>query len=310
MTVNRRAFPADSLVSIWPGRDGWPLRLYRQPARGVRKGAILWLGGRGDIFEKYLECFDQWTAAGWSVTSFDWRGQGGSGRLGGNPLVGHVDDFAPWIDDLADFWDDFRLWEPGPRVVMGHSMGGHLVLRALAERRLAPDGVVLSAPMLGFDTRGLPFWLAKTVATVLAAVTSSSRSAWKGNERPAPPSASRQGFLTHDDDRYQDEIWWQDHNKGLVLGPPSWGWLGAAYRSLAGLRASGAVESIITPILIVGTDGDELVSPLAIRAFAARLRSVKLIMLGKDAAHEVLRERDVPRARLMAAIADFLEARA
>ncbi len=309
MTIDRRAYPPDSSISISPARDGWPLRTYRQPARSPRQGAILWLGGRGDIPEKYLEAFDEWTASGWSVTSFDWRGQGGSGRLGSNPLVGHIDDFATWLDDLVDFWDDFVLQEAGPRVIMGHSMGGHLVLRAVAAERITPDRVVLSAPMLGFDTGPLPFWLAKWVAVALAAVTSNGRPAWKGNERPAPPNASRQNFLTYDRDRYEDELWWKDHNKSLQLGPPSWGWMSAAYRSIAGLRAKGSVEHIKQPMLIVGTDGDELVSPGAIRAFAARIPSSKLIMLGKDVAHEVLRERDAPRSTLMAAIAEFLKAR-
>lgn len=306
MTFDRRAFAPDATVSMTPARDGWPLRTYRQPARGARKGAILWLGGRGDIFEKYLEAFDEWADAGWSVTSFDWRGQGGSGRLGDDPRVGHVDDFAPWIADLAAFFVDWGLAEDGPHVVMGHSMGGHLVLRALAEQRINPCRVVLSAPMLGFDTGPLPFGLATFVAKTMARLTANHRPAWKGNERPAPRKASRQSFLTHDPDRYADELWWKAANPALELGPPSWRWLAAAYESITDLRKPGAVEQVRTPILIVGTEGDQLVSPSAIRDFAARLPAAELVMLGKEVAHEVLRERDVPRRRLMDAIADFL----
>lgn len=306
MSFNRRAFPPDAVISMTPARDGWPLRTYRQPARGVRKGAILWLGGRGDIFEKYLEAFDEWAAAGWSVTSFDWRGQGGSGRLGDDPRVGHVDDFAPWINDLAAFFLDWGLAEDGPHVVMGHSMGGHLVLRALAERRITPDRVVLSAPMLGFDTGPLPFGLATFVAKTMARFTANHRPAWKANERPAPRNASRQTFLTHDPDRYADELWWKEANPSLELGPPSWSWLAASYASITALRQPGAVEHVRVPMLIVGTDGDKLVSPSAIRQFAARLPSAESLMLGTDVAHEVLRERDAPRRRLMDAISAFL----
>jgi lysophospholipase len=306
MIFDRRTLPADAVVSMTPARDGWPLRTYRAPARGNRRGAILWLGGRGDIFEKYLEAFDEWTQAGWSVTSFDWRGQGGSGRLGADPQVGHVDDFAPWIDDLAAFFADWTASEASPHIVMGHSMGGHLVLRALAEKRIAPDRVVLSAPMLGFDTGPLPFWLATLVARVLARLTANHKPAWKGNERPAPADASRQAFLTHDDDRYADELWWKDANQGLLLGPPSWGWLGAAYRSITGLRKAGAIEAVEVPILFVATEGDKLVSPSAIHAFASRLPHAELVMEGPEVAHEVLRERDAPRRRLMDAIAAFM----
>ena len=35
-------------------------------------------------------------------------------------------------------------------------MGGHLVLRAVAEGLVDPDGVLLSAPMLGFAANLLP----------------------------------------------------------------------------------------------------------------------------------------------------------
>ena len=98
----RRAIPTDAAISRWIAPDGWALRRFDWPARSARpRGAILFQGGRGDVFEKYLETFGHWHAAGWSITAFDWRGQGGSGRLAPDPHVGHAVDFAPWIADLA-----------------------------------------------------------------------------------------------------------------------------------------------------------------------------------------------------------------
>jgi len=307
MTFDRRTIPAAAGFSMTPARDGWPLRTYVQPPRGKpARGSILWLGGRGDIVEKYIEAIDDWARAGWHVTSFDWRGQGGSGRNGPAPMVGHIDDFAVWIDDLADF---FAVWagrEPGPHIVMGHSMGGHLVLRALAERRIAPDRAVFVAPMLGFDTRGLPFGLAATIVRVLGRVAGPAKPAWKTNERPAPPSASRQAFLTNDVERYADELWWKAREPSLAIGPPSWPWLSAAYRSVQALNRPGAVEAIGTPILILCADADQLVSPTAIRNYAARLPNAKLVTFGPEVAHEILRERDPARDRALAAIEAFI----
>jgi lysophospholipase len=308
MIFDRRRIPPDATVAMTPARDGWPLRTYFQPGHGRARGSILWLGGRGDIFEKYLESFDIWAGSRWSVTSFDWRGQGGSGRLGTDPRVGHVGDFATWIDDLATFFDAWRLREPGPHLVIGHSMGGHLLLRALSERRITPNAVILSAPMLGFNTRPAPFSLAAWVAHLMARITASRHAAWSSNEKPTLPGVSRQHFLTHDDARYADELWWKQKDPGLTLGPPSWRWLDAAFRSIAILRQPGAVEHITQPILIVGTDGDELVSPRAIHDFARRLPHAKLFMLDKEAAHEVLREADVYRDPVMAEITSFLDA--
>ena len=307
MTFNRRAFPANSAVSMTPARDGWPLRTYVQPAVGRARGSILWLGGRGDIVEKYIETLDGWSRAGWSITSFDWRGQGGSGRVGGNPNVGHIDDYATWIDDLAEFYATWAAHEPGPHVVMGHSMGGHLLLRALAEKRIAPDRVVLVAPMLGFETGIIPFPVAFWVSRVMAKIKNELRPAWKHNEKPSPPNASRRAYLSHDKDRYDDELWWKEKDPSLALGPPSWRWLASAYSSIAGMNRAGAVEHITTPVLILCAEEDQLVSAKAIHKFAVRLPNATLVVFGDDTAHEILREADGPRNRALAAISEFLE---
>lgn len=299
----RRSYPADSTLTATPAADGWPLRTFDRPAKG-RRGSILWLGGRGDILEKYLECFDAWHNAGWHVTSVDWRGQGGSGRTTPDETLGHIEDFSTWIADLAHFWNAWKARTPGPHVLMGHSMGGHLVMRALIEKAVTPDAVVLSAPMLGF-AGSTPKWLAAIVAGTLGTLFTTKR-AWKHNERPAPPDASRQAFLTHDPDRYADELWWKVEKPEIALGPPSWGWMAAATRSFAVIDRAGAMEAVQTPVLIVGTDGDRLVSPQAMRRAADRLAHGQLLMLDKSAAHEVLREVDTARDRLMTRIDEFL----
>ena len=111
--IDRRALPAGARVHRWKARDGWELRTFDWPAQaGSARGSILFQGGRGDIFEKYLEAFEHWHAAGWSITAFDWRGQGGSGRLSVDPHVGHATDFAPWIADLAAVWRETSLSRP------------------------------------------------------------------------------------------------------------------------------------------------------------------------------------------------------
>jgi lysophospholipase len=300
----RRSYPTDSTVGRFVLPDGWELRTFERPIADAR-GSILWLGGRGDIFEKYLESLDAWHRAGWHVGSFDWRGQGGSGRVLPDPWVGHIDDFATWIDDLAAFWRDWTARTPGPHVLMGHSMGGHLVLRALVERCVDPAAVVLSAPMLGFGGR-TPAVIGNAAARLLGKLMP-HRSAWKQNERPAPVNASRQAFLTHDLARYDDEMWWKDEVAGLALGPPSWGWMAAAARSYAVIDRAGAVEAVDVPVLVVATDGDLLVSPQAIHATVARLRRGELLMFDAGSAHEVLREADRYRDEAMARIAAFLD---
>lgn len=307
---DRRAIPAGAHVGEWRARDGWSIRRFDWPAAGRARGAILFQGGRGDIIEKYLEAFDHWRRAGWSVTAFDWRGQGGSGRLTADPQVGHAESFAPWIDDLADFYAEWVAATPGPHIVMGHSMGGHLVLRALAEGRIAPDAAVLIAPMLGLHSFPFTPGIARHVAHLMTRIGKPDRLAWKQNERPAAPSASRRAFLTHDVDRYDDELWWKTEKPELALGPPSWKWVATAYDSTLALESPGVLESVRTPLLIVAAEADRLVALSAIRRAAARLPDVRLHVYGPESAHEILREADAVRADALTRIDNFLDERA
>lgn len=303
---DRRSIPAGALIGEWCAPDGWRHRTFDWPAEGNR-GTLLFQGGRGDIFEKYLETFGHWHDRGWHVRAFDWRGQGGSGRLCADPTTGHATDFAPWIDDLAAFWTEFVASAPGPHVLVAHSMGGHLGLRALADQRIAPDAAVLVAPMLGLKSAPFTPRMGARVARVMARLLGPEHKAWKANERPGVPGASRQQLLTHDTERYADELWWKQAKPELALGPPSWGWMVEAYRSTLGLEERGRLEAIDVPILMLGAEHDRLVDSAAIRRSAARLPHATLRMFGPESAHEILREAAGVRDLALAAIDDFLD---
>jgi lysophospholipase len=153
-----RHFSPFSIEDLWAAPDGWPIRRITCPAlhrdgsllaEGAGRGRLLFMPGRGDIYEKYLESLDDWQRCGWHVTALDWRGQGGSGRLGLDDTTGHIGDFTQWVNDLSAFWREWVRPVGGPHVLVAHSMGGHLALRAVVERKLTPDALILSAPMLG-----------------------------------------------------------------------------------------------------------------------------------------------------------------
>jgi len=271
------------------------------------RGSILFLPGRGDFYEKYLETLEQWHRAGWRVTAADWRGQAGSGRLGKDAVTGHIADFAIWVDDLADLWASWIAETPGPHVLAGHSMGGHLVLRALVDRRVTPDAAVLSAPMTGMNGPALPLLVLHMVARLMCAVGDPLRQAWKWSEKPGELPADRAQLLTHDPDRYADEVWWRNHRPQLVMGPASWRWVERAYASWRRIEQPGALEAVAVPVLFLSTSADKLVShPANLRA-ASRLPGGELVAFGPEARHEILREVDAVRDKAMAAIGDFLD---
>ena len=304
---DRRAIPAEAVETRWRARDGHAIRRidWLLP-NGATRGSLLFMPGRGDTYEKYLETLDHWHRRGWRVTSSDWRGQAGSGRLGLDAVTGHVDDFSVWVDDFAGFWTQWRESTPAPHVVVGHSMGGHLVLRALAELRIDPVAAVLSAPMLGFHPGFVPCGILHRLARLLARLGDPRRPAWKWSEKPGALPEDRSELLTHDRDRYADELWWREARPELVMGPASWGWVERALASSLLLQQPGMLERIETPVLMLATRRDRLVDFGAIERAARRMPRAQLTRFGEEARHELLREADPVRDRVIAVIDDFL----
>ena len=309
LRFDRRVIPADARERRWSAPDGHAIRLLDWPApEGAARGSLLFMAGRGDAYEKYLESFEHWRRSGWRVSAADWRGQAGSGRLGLDDVTGHVDDFALWIGDLAGFWRDWTAENPGPHVLVGHSMGGHLALRAVVEEVLdpAPAALVLSAPMLDVLPERLPALAKLAVARIMTLCGDPRRPAWKWSERPGEVPASRQALLTHDDARYADELWWREHRPELVMGPGSWGWVAGAMRSIRALERPGMLEGVRVPVFLFATTADLLVGTRAIRRASARLPGAEILWFGPEARHEILREVDPVRDRALSAIDQFL----
>lgn len=304
----RRSIPASAREWRWALPDGHAIRrIAIDPPAGVRpRGSILFMPGRADFYEKYLESLVEWVNAGWHVSAADWRGQGASGRMTANPMVGHIADFSIWIADLAALWADWVRTTPGPHVLTGHSMGGHLVLRGVAEGAASPDAVVLSAPMLGFVT-AIPQFVQHVYGKLMCRIGNPERMAWESSEKPGSASDERMTLLTHDPERYSDELWWRAARPELEIGPASWRWVERAAASIESLRAPGVLEAVMAPVLLLAAKKDALVSWPAIEQATNRLPRSELVAWGPEARHELLREADPVRRQVMAAITSFLD---
>jgi len=301
---DRRAIPAGAALSSWTSPDGFALRRldWRQAPGATPRGSLLFAGGRGDFIEKYLEPAAHWHGRGWNVTSFDWRGQGGSrGSIAG----GHYDSFDPVVADLDALLAAWRAETPGPHVAVGHSMGGHILLRELAERRPKLDAAVLVAPMIGINSAPMPAAAAAATAAFMTAIGMGRHPAWHQSPDPAPAGSLRQKILTSCPERYEDELFWWGREPGYHLGAPSWGWLKAAYESIGRLTPS-RLSGVELPVLLLAAVGDRLVSVPAIRAAARQLPRAELVAF-PNAGHELLREADAVRLAALEAIDAFFD---
>lgn len=305
---DRRSIPSDATETTWVAADGWELRRLDYLVKDAEpRGSVLFMTGRADFYEKYLETFRDFRQAGWNVTSADWRGQGGSGRCGPDPHVGHIDSFAVWVTDLGELFNSWRSENRGPHIVIGHSMGGHLVMRALADQVIDPDATILSAPMLVPAGGGMPEWTAQLAAKFMCWIGRAKLPAWKGNETPLEPDLLRQRLLTHDADRYADEFFWFAERPQVRLGPASWRWVERAYSSARKLLNPFHLRKVKSPVLFLVTSVDELVDNATIEIVHQLLPRSEIKVFGEECAHEIFREVDIVREAALGTSFEFLD---
>jgi len=299
-----RVHPDNAVFSDWAAPDGMALRRLDWPAapRRKKRGGLLFINGRGDFIEKYLETYARFQALGWAVTTFDWRGQGGSRGPGEEKVRAGFDIL---VDDLDALIAEWLATGPDPHVALGHSMGGHLLLRTLIDRRPALDAVILTAPMLDVNSAPIPIRIAPDIADTAYWLGLGQVPMWKTPPAMLVPGGRRNRNLTGSRERYEDELHWWGVEAGFNIGPPSFGWMRAAFRSRAATFTPKKLGAVDTPILIIGAAKDRLVSAAAIREAAALLPHAQLEMM-PDAAHEILRDSDAVRDRALARIDAFL----
>ena len=128
--------------------DGLALHLRHWHVASAR-GTVLIVHGLGEHIGRYAHVAARLNANGWRVAGHDQRGHGRS--AGARGALAHGDDL---LRDLARVIDATRV--AGPLVLLGHSMGGLIAARFVAEGLQAQpaawhrgvDALVLSSPAL------------------------------------------------------------------------------------------------------------------------------------------------------------------
>jgi lysophospholipase len=155
------------------------------------------------------------------------------------------------------------------------------------------------APMAGIRAGPIPPGALGMAARAAAAVRLAERPLWRGD------IGNVGGRMTSCPDRQADKIWWKTSFPEIASGPPSWGWLGAALRSVGTLNAA-RLERIDVPLLIMASRRDPVIDVRALVRLAERLPAAELRLIdGKG--HELLREADRLRLPVLAAIDHFFD---
>jgi lysophospholipase len=287
------------------------------PKSRVPDAIVVGLQGLSEFTEKYFELARDLQAANLSFWMMDWYGQGKSGRRFTEVQKRHAATFDDDVADLHYFITEYIKHsavhpEVGriPLVMLGHSMGGNIGLRYLAQYPNVFAAASFTAPLVGLHAlREWPEWLALGVTGTCGALMGTQtvgfkKPVWDEDIRADP---ARNIFST-DETRRRVHNAWCLHDAALQTGPVTYGWVNAATRSCHRLHNKKLIEKIGIPCLFAAAGREALVDNDAVRRAVAALPDAKLLEF-PDSMHEILMERDDIRGPFLAAFRELLTSR-
>lgn len=288
----------DGAEELWlEGRGGVKLRALLAPAlNGPPRGTVLLCAGRTEFIEKYFEVVSELQGRGFVVFCMDWRGQGLSSRLTDNPLKGHVETLDDPANDLGDAVRLLAARLPKPHVILSHSMGGAIALRAMQMRRVEVEAAAFSAPMWGIpDLKDMTLKVVKFMAAAGFGAMFAP-----GVERQWRKEKFKANKVTHDAERFARAQMAIEVEPRLALAGPTVGWVNAAAEAFDNFRRPSALANIRVPILVASAGEEKLVDNESHDDLAKLMPNARHITI-EGAMHELLMEQDDKRARFWAA---------
>lgn len=136
-----------SIARPEPNRDFGSELVREWAAAGEPRATVVLVHGLAEHSGRYEHVGSALAAAGFDVRSFDLRGAGASGGRRWD-----IEDWGLYLDQIGRHVQWARSREL-PVVLMGHSLGGTLILDYILSGHSMPDLVVLSAPALAGGAR-------------------------------------------------------------------------------------------------------------------------------------------------------------
>ena len=234
------------------------------------KGIVVVTHGYAEHCGRYHELAHVIVAAGWAALTYDVRGHGQSPGA-----RGAIDRFTTYLDDLGAAQTTARgiVPAPAPMVLLGHSHGSLITLRALCDDR-APQAIaaIVSSPYLALRL-AVPGYK-KVLAKVASRIAPNF----------AQPNAIRSEDLTHDPDKRKEH----DADK-LCFEIATARWF--AESSAAQEFVAKHAERITVPTTWLVGGADPITDPSQSRRIAARVTNAQYHDFA-GLLHEVFNETD------------------
>ena len=280
-TAPSRSSAAGSRTAWLEVADGQSLLLRDWPLEKAR-GAVLIVHGLGEHSGRYDRLAEWFNQRGYSVRAYDQRGHGQSpGRRG---ALRHGDDL---LADLAAVYTDYASAQAHVPLLLGHSMGGLVALRAVLDGCIVPPALVLSSPALRSWESPRMIRLAGLLSRIVPNLPlRNGLNASKLSHVPQVVADYRNDRLRHS---------WITPRLAHFI-----------FRDGAACIADAA--RLAVPTLLLVADADELVDPAGSRAFAkAAAASGQLTTrYFSTLYHELFNEAEPGRSQVLMQLADWL----
>lgn len=238
--------------------------------------------GFGEHCGRYQPWAEHLTARGVQVVAIDLRGHGRSeGKRG---ITRGFDDFRYDLDALLTRARELHGSLPGPLVLMGHSMGGGIVLDHGSRPNPGVDGIIASAPLIVLADP--PPAILQTIVRGLAKVfpklpLKEPIDGSKISTLPEEQKAYVEDALTHGQMGAKTAVDLIDNGKVLMEKAPDWS----------------------VPLMVYHSDQDQLTDFEASQEFAARARAE--FHRFTDVEHEM--HNDTSRAAVYGLVDGFID---
>jgi alpha-beta hydrolase superfamily lysophospholipase len=268
--------------------DGLNLHLQHWFAQGAARGTVQIVHGLGEHVGRYAHVAAALNTQGWHVAGHDLRGHGLSGGARGGLADSHamLSDVARVHDQLA------QQWPGGAQVLLGHSMGGLIAARFVAEALAAApapwsrplDALVLSSPALDLGMNAVQRALLAVLGPVAPnlALNNGLKPAWISRDAAVVKT-------------YVEDPLVHDRVTGRLV----------RFLVDAGAQVQSCAAQWTLPTLLMWAGADRCVAPAGSAALAAAAPQLVLTaQVWPGLAHEIFNEPE--RAQVLARLTDWL----
>lgn len=286
----------------------------------TNKKCLIISSGRSESYLKYKELSFDLFNLGFTVFLLDHRGQGLSERILENPHKGYVENFQYYVDDLAIFVDEIvnphctNNGKINKSYLLAHSMGGAIAARYLQDYPDNIQAAVLSSPMLGFNSDGIPNVMAELLVKITVQINQLlDNTPWYFlGQKDYVNYSFTDNELMHSALRFQQFSQLYHETPVIQLGGITVKWLTESITALETIFAK--VDNITTPTFVIQAGSDKIINNQAQDDFCQQLHQAQpqscpngKPLVIKEAYHELFFESDIYRQQALTAVVSWFE---